>query len=109
MTKVVASTIAVMQQVDAGRLRLDDPRGQILAEFAPLGQGAAAHPATHDPHLGVRADVSFRNGWSNYQGAMAAIATDAPINPPGDRLPLQRRQFLSAWGSSCTGSSRGSR
>ena len=42
MTKVVATTTAVMQLVDAGRLRLDVPAAKYWPEFGEQRQEAAS-------------------------------------------------------------------
>ena len=59
MTKVVATTTAVMQLVDAGRLRLDDPAAKYWPEFAANGKGRHHHPAADDAHLGAAGRRQF--------------------------------------------------
>ncbi|MCX5893004.1 MAG: serine hydrolase, partial [Deltaproteobacteria bacterium] len=93
MTKVVATTTAVMQLVDAGRLRLDDPAAKYWPEFAGNGKGGITIRQLMMHTSGLRADVNSHVHWSGYEGAMAAIACDRPINPPGTTFHYSDANF----------------
>jgi uncharacterized protein YbbC (DUF1343 family)/CubicO group peptidase (beta-lactamase class C family) len=95
MTKVVATTTAVMQLVDAGRLRLDDPAAKYWPEFAGNGKGRITIRQLMMHTSGLRADVNSHVHWSGYEGAMAAIASDQPINPPGTTFHYSDANFIS--------------
>ncbi len=62
LTKVVATTTAVMQLVDAGRLRLDDPAAKYWPEFAASGKGGITIRQLMMHTSGLRPDVNF-HGW----------------------------------------------
>ncbi len=95
MTKVVATTTAVMQLVDAGRLRLDDPAAKYWPEFAANGKGGITIRQLMMHTSGLRAEVNSHGGWSGYEGAMAAIAGDRPIHPPGTAFHYSDANFIS--------------
>ncbi len=95
MTKVVATTTAVMQLVDAHRLRLDDPAAKYWPEFAANGKGGITIRQLMMHTSGLRADVNSHVHWSGYEGAMAAIAADRPINPPGTTFHYSDANFIS--------------
>ena len=87
LTKVIATTTAVMQLVEQDKLRLDDPIAKYWPEFAE-GKGAAngkdritvRQALTH--YSGLRADLSNDN-WAGYQTALNLIAAEQPKRAPG--------------------------
>jgi uncharacterized protein YbbC (DUF1343 family)/CubicO group peptidase (beta-lactamase class C family) len=94
LTKVVATTTAIMQLHDAGRVRLNDPVAKYWPEFAANGKShiTLRHLLTHTS--GLRADVRSRPRWHDYQGAMAAIVADHPLNPPGTHYRYSDANFI---------------
>jgi uncharacterized protein YbbC (DUF1343 family)/CubicO group peptidase (beta-lactamase class C family) len=94
LTKVVATTTAIMQLLDAGRVRLNDPVAKYWPEFAANGKShiTLRHLLTHTS--GLRADVRSRPRWHDYQGAMAAIVADHPLNPPGTHFRYSDANFI---------------
>ncbi len=83
LTKVVATTTAVMQLADQGRVRLDDPAARYWPEFAANGKGRITLRQLLTHTSGLRAEVNPRARWQGYQGALTVIAGDRPVNPPG--------------------------
>jgi uncharacterized protein YbbC (DUF1343 family)/CubicO group peptidase (beta-lactamase class C family) len=94
MTKVVATTTAIMQLVDAGRLRLNDPAAKYWPEFAANGKGRITIRQLMTHTSGLRADVNSHVRWSGYAGAMAAIACDRTIRPPGTTFHYSDANFI---------------
>ena len=94
MTKVVATTTAVMQLVDAGRLRLDDPAAKYWPEFGANGKGGITIRQLMMHTSGLRADVNFHGG-SGYEAAVAGIAGDQPVHPPGTSFNYSDANFIS--------------
>ncbi len=94
LTKVVATTPAVMQLVDAGRLQLDAPVGKYWPEFNKNGKRAITirHLLLHSS--GLRADVNPRVGWQGYLGAVGAIALDQPVRPTGSTFNYSDANFI---------------
>jgi uncharacterized protein YbbC (DUF1343 family) len=94
MTKVVATTTAIMQLVDKGRLRLDAPAARYWPEFAAHGKGGITIRQLLTHTSGLRAEVRSRPRWSGYRGAMAAIVRDKPVNPPGTKFRYSDVNFI---------------
>jgi uncharacterized protein YbbC (DUF1343 family) len=94
LTKVVATTTAVMQLVDKGRLRLDDPVARYWPEFATNGKSHITIRQLLTHTSGLRAEVNSRVRWQGYQGALAAIAADKPVNPPGTAFRYSDANFV---------------
>ena len=94
LTKVVATTTAVMQLVDAGSLGLDNVVAGYWPEFAQNGKGRITLRQLLTHTSGLRAGVNSRPRWSDYQGALAAIAADRPLNPPGTAFRYSDVNFI---------------
>ena len=94
LTKVVATTTAIMQLADRSLLRIDDPVTKYWPEFGASGkQGITLrHLLTHSS--GLRADVNSRVRWSGYDGALSAIACDKQVSPPGTSFCYSDANFV---------------
>ncbi|MFZ5451085.1 MAG: serine hydrolase [Thermodesulfobacteriota bacterium] len=94
LTKVVATTTAIMQLVDQGRLRLDAPVARYWPEFGAHGKSHITLRQLLTHTSGLRAEVNSRVRWRGYAGAIAAIARDKPVNPPGTRFRYSDANFI---------------
>jgi uncharacterized protein YbbC (DUF1343 family)/CubicO group peptidase (beta-lactamase class C family) len=94
LTKVVATTTAIMQLADGQRLRLDEPAAKFWPEFARQGKGRITIRQLLTHTSGMRPEVHARMRWSGYQGALAAIADDHPVNPPGTKFKYSDVNFI---------------
>jgi uncharacterized protein YbbC (DUF1343 family)/CubicO group peptidase (beta-lactamase class C family) len=94
LTKVVATTNAVMQLVDAGRVDLNAPVSRYLPEFKNNGKGRITIKELLTHTSGLRPDVTCPGGWTGYEGAIAAIAGDHPTRPPGTTFKYSDANFI---------------
>jgi uncharacterized protein YbbC (DUF1343 family)/CubicO group peptidase (beta-lactamase class C family) len=94
LTKVVATTTAIMELADRGRLRLDDPAARYWPAFAANGKGGITIRQLLTHTSGLRAGVSSKVGWSDYDGAMAAIVQDQPVKAPGTQFNYSDVNFI---------------
>lgn len=94
LTKVVATTIAVMQLADSGKIQLDKPVAAYWPVFAANGKGRITirHLLTHSS--GLRADVNPRQHWSGYDGGLVAVAEDQPVYDPGHGFRYSDANFI---------------
>jgi len=94
LTKVIATTTAVMQLVDEGRLSLDDPVGKYWPAFDRNGKRRITirHLLTHCS--GLRPEVNPRVHWRGYEGAVCAIADDHPVKTPGTCFKYSDANFI---------------
>jgi len=83
LTKVVATTTAVMQLIEQNKLRLDTPIATFWPAFAKNGKSTITvrHLLTH--YSGLQADLDLRSRWSGYRTALRMIAAEKPIASPG--------------------------
>lgn len=86
LTKVVATTIAVMQLVENGKLRLGDTVSKYWPEFKAKGKGSITlrHLLTH--YSGLRPGLEIAHlapGRQGYETVMEKIIEEKPLHPPG--------------------------
>jgi len=86
LTKVIATTIAVMQLVEQGKIVLSAP----VADYWP---GFKANDKEHitirelmTHYSGLRPDLDLKPAWSGYETAMTMIEAEKPMLPPGTRF-----------------------
>jgi CubicO group peptidase (beta-lactamase class C family) len=85
VTKVVATTPAVMQLVEHGNLKLDDPVAKYWPEFAKNGKGAITVRDLLTHYSGLPADLDLSQEWSGYDTAMRMIVATKPAERAGER------------------------
>ncbi len=85
LTKVVATTTAVLQLVENGKLSPDDPVVKYWPEFGVKRKEKITirHLLTH--YSGLRADLSMKPRWGGYDNALKKIVAERPKYPPGKR------------------------
>jgi uncharacterized protein YbbC (DUF1343 family)/CubicO group peptidase (beta-lactamase class C family) len=94
LTKVVATTTAVMRLVDAGLVKLGDPVSKYIPEFRSNGKSRITIKQLLTHTSGLRAEVNSRCRWTGYEGAIAAIADDQPVRPPGTSFHYSDANFI---------------
>jgi uncharacterized protein YbbC (DUF1343 family) len=94
LTKVVATTTAIMQLVEAKRLRLDAPVARYWPEFAANGKSAITVKELLTHTSGLRPGLDLSGAWSGAGEALARIAAERPIQPPGSRFLYSDLNFI---------------
>jgi uncharacterized protein YbbC (DUF1343 family)/CubicO group peptidase (beta-lactamase class C family) len=94
LTKVIATTTAIMQLAEGGRLGLDEAAARYWPEFARNGKQRITIRQLLTHTSGLRAEVNPRGRWSTYQGALAVIAADRPVKPPGTKFRYSDVNFI---------------
>ncbi|MGH9387529.1 MAG: exo-beta-N-acetylmuramidase NamZ domain-containing protein [Vicinamibacterales bacterium] len=94
LTKVVATTTAVMQLVEQGRLRLSDSVASVLPGFERYGKGEITirHLLTHVS--GLRPDVDLGEPWTGYDAAIELARNEVPTSAPGERFVYSDINFF---------------
>ena len=85
LTKVVATTPAIMKLFEQGKISIGDPVTKYLPEF----QGGKSDITIRDlmTHFsGLRPDLSLQPAWTGYQIGIRKALIDKPANPPGQRF-----------------------
>jgi uncharacterized protein YbbC (DUF1343 family)/CubicO group peptidase (beta-lactamase class C family) len=86
MTKVIATTTAVMQLVEQGKIRLDEPVAEYWPEFRAHGKDAITARELLTHYSGLRPDLNLKPEWSGYETALKMIIEETPVAPPGTRF-----------------------
>ena len=93
LTKVVATTPAVMKLFEEGKLRLNDRVTQYLPEF----QGGTSEITVRQllTHFsGLRPDLDLQPAWSGYETGIKLALIDKPVARPGERFAYSDINFV---------------
>jgi uncharacterized protein YbbC (DUF1343 family)/CubicO group peptidase (beta-lactamase class C family) len=83
LTKAVATTTAVMQLVERGKLDIDAPVARYWPAFKAKGKKSITVRLLLTHYSGLRPDLSLRPRWSGYRAAMRKIISEKPVLQPG--------------------------
>src|SRR5574338_405091 len=86
LTKVVATTTAVMQLLEEGKVRLSDRVATFIPEFGKYGKEGITvlHLMTHVS--GLRPDLDLAEEWRGYDTAIKLASEEVPTSAPGERF-----------------------
>lgn len=86
LTKVTATTPAIMRLFEQGKIRLDDPVADYWPEFGQNGKQDITVRELLTHYSGLPPDLPLDQPWAGYATAMKLIVAAHPINPPGVRF-----------------------
>jgi uncharacterized protein YbbC (DUF1343 family)/CubicO group peptidase (beta-lactamase class C family) len=86
LTKVVATTTAIMQLVEQGKIVLSAPVSDYWPEFKANGKKDITVRELMTHYSGLPPDLELNPDWSGYETAMKMIVGEKVIVPPGDRF-----------------------
>jgi uncharacterized protein YbbC (DUF1343 family)/CubicO group peptidase (beta-lactamase class C family) len=86
LTKVIATTTAVMQLLEQGKLRLEDPVANYWPEFGANGKDQITVRELMTHYSGLPPDLELEPAWSGYDTAMKMIEQASLVFPPGTRF-----------------------
>ncbi len=86
LTKVVATTTAVMALVEDGRLRLTDPVASFIPDFARYGKERVTIRDLLTHMSGLRPDVDLADDWVGNDTAIKLASEEVLMAPPGRRF-----------------------
>jgi uncharacterized protein YbbC (DUF1343 family)/CubicO group peptidase (beta-lactamase class C family) len=94
LTKVVATNTAVMQLVQKGEVRLNDPVAKYIPEFAVNGKEdiTVRNLLTH--FSGLRPDIDLTPAWEGRDAALRLSFAETPAYPPGSRFVYSDTNFI---------------
>jgi uncharacterized protein YbbC (DUF1343 family)/CubicO group peptidase (beta-lactamase class C family) len=93
LTKVLATTPAIMRLFEQGQIRLNDPVTKYLPEF----QGGHSEITVRNlmTHFsGMRPDLDLKPAWSGYETGIQRALIDKPAGPPGVRFVYSDINFI---------------
>jgi uncharacterized protein YbbC (DUF1343 family)/CubicO group peptidase (beta-lactamase class C family) len=94
LTKVIATTTAVMQLVEQGKVRLNDPVAKYLPEFAQNGKDDITVRQLLVHFSGLEPDLDLKATWEGKQTAYGMAFADAPGDAPGSKFTYSDVNFI---------------
>ncbi len=85
LTKVIATTTAIMQLVEQQKIQLDDPVIKYWPEFGTKGKEAITLRQLLTHYSGLRPDLDLTPPWFGYSTALQRILAETPRFPPGSQ------------------------
>ncbi len=86
LTKVIATTSAVVMLIEDGRIRLVDPVAKFIPEFGRYGKDRVTIRDLLTHMSGLRPDVDVSDAWVGYDQAIRLAAEEVLTAPPGRRF-----------------------
>jgi uncharacterized protein YbbC (DUF1343 family)/CubicO group peptidase (beta-lactamase class C family) len=94
LTKVVATTPAVLQLMEKGSLQLDAPVARYWPEFKGRGKERITVRDLLTHYSGLRPGFLPKPPWSGYDAALKRILADTPPFPPGSLFNYSDLNFI---------------
>ena len=94
LTKVVATTTAVMQLVDAGKIRVNEPVAKYLPDFAQNDKQDITVRQLLTHFSGITEDLDLTAHWQGRDTALKLAYAEKPIFPPGSKFLYSDINFL---------------
>ena len=86
LTKCVATTTSMMQLIEEGKVRLNDPVSAFLPEFAQNGKQDITIRELMTHYSGLAPDLDLAAPWSGREAAFHMAMEQRPQNPPGTKF-----------------------
>jgi uncharacterized protein YbbC (DUF1343 family)/CubicO group peptidase (beta-lactamase class C family) len=94
LTKVVATTTAVMQLEEQGKIRINDPVAKYLPEFAQNGKEDITIRELLTHHSGLPESLDLVEHWQGSEAALRMAFAEKPIYPAGARFLYSDVDFI---------------
>src|SRR5262249_45220007 len=94
LTKVVATTTAIMQLEEQGRIRLNDPVVKYIPEFGQNGKSDITVRDLLTHFSGLAPDIELNPPWTGRDTAYRMSFADDPVAPPGTRFIYSDTNFI---------------
>jgi uncharacterized protein YbbC (DUF1343 family)/CubicO group peptidase (beta-lactamase class C family) len=94
LTKLIATTPAIMKLVEQGKLRLNDPVAHYLPEFATNGKEQITLRMLLTHTSGLRPDPPLDDAKKGEEALLKSIEADTLVAPPGARFIYSDTGFI---------------
>ncbi len=94
LTKVVATTTAVMQLVEQGKVRLNDPVAKYVPEFAQNGKEDITVRQLLTHYSGLEPDLDLKTPWEGKDTGYKMAFAETPAEAPGSRFVYSDINFI---------------
>jgi uncharacterized protein YbbC (DUF1343 family)/CubicO group peptidase (beta-lactamase class C family) len=94
LTKVIVTTTAVMQLVERGEVRLNDPVAKYLPEFAQNGKDDITVRQLLTHYSGLEPDLDLKTPWEGKETAYGMAFAEMPQQPAGSGFVYSDINFI---------------
>ncbi len=94
LTKVIVTAPAVMQLVEQGKIRLNDPIAKYLPEFGQNGKEDITLRQLLTHYSGLEPDLDLKTMWEGKETAYRMAFAATPQDPPGSRFSYSDINFI---------------
>ena len=94
LTKVVATTTAVMQLFEQGKIRMNDPVAKYVSEFAQNGKEDVTIRQLMTHFSGLAPDVDLTPAWDSKESAYRLSFAKTPTQAPGSAFVYSDTNFI---------------
>ena len=94
LTKVVATTTAVMQLFELGKIRLNDPVAKYMPEFAQNGKEDITVRQLLTHYSGLAPDIDLNPSWEGKETAFRLSFAETPQTSPGSQFTYSDTNFI---------------
>ncbi len=94
LTKVIATTTSVMQLVEQGKVRLNDPVAKYLPEFAQNDKGDITVRQLLTHYSGLEPDLDLKTGWEGKETAYRMAFAETLAQAPGASFTYSDINFI---------------
>ncbi len=94
LTKVIATTTAVMQLVEQGKVRLNDPVAKYLPEFAQNGKEDITIRQLLTHYSGLAPDIDLTPAFDSKESAYRLAFAETPTQAPGSGFIYSDTNFI---------------
>jgi uncharacterized protein YbbC (DUF1343 family)/CubicO group peptidase (beta-lactamase class C family) len=94
LTKVIVTTTAVMQLVEQGKVRLNDPVAKYLPEFAQNGKDDITVRQLLTHYSGLGPDLDLKTQWEGKETAYRMAFAETLQDSPGSRFTYSDVNFI---------------
>ena len=94
LTKVIATTTAVMQLVERGKVRMNDPVAKYLPEFAQNGKDDITVRQLLTHYSGLEPDLDLKTPWEGKDTAYRMAFAETPAQAPGSGFVYSDINFI---------------
>jgi uncharacterized protein YbbC (DUF1343 family)/CubicO group peptidase (beta-lactamase class C family) len=93
-TKVIATTTAVMQLVEKGQVRVNEPVAKYVPEFGENGKEEITVRELLTHYSGLPEDLDLSQPWEGRETALRMAYAQKPISAPGSRFLYSDVNFI---------------
>jgi len=94
LTKVIATTTAVMQLEEQGRIRMNDPVVKYIPEFGQNGKGDIAVRDLLTHYSGLAPDIDLTPAFMSRETAYSLAFAETPVAPPETQFIYSDTNFI---------------